>query len=229
MPQSGCLPMFSPDFGQGATLVRRGNVLRATPESPRMFESDFVDLFSRTHWAVVPILFVPPSVAMLWWGVAKAGVGILTSAGLFVAGFLAWTLSEYWLHRTFFHWQPPGKWGERMHFLVHGVHHTWPKDKYRLVMPPAVSITLFFVFLGIWWAVFGERYVWPWHAGYVIGYVFYDVTHYYIHHNNPKTAYGRRLKKNHMLHHFKDPDSRYCVSNLIWDRVFGTVGDRVVR
>ena len=45
-----------------------------------MFESDFVDLFSRTHWAVVPILFVPPSVAMLWWGVAKAGVGILTSA-----------------------------------------------------------------------------------------------------------------------------------------------------
>ena len=25
-------------------------LMRATPESPRMFESDFIDLFSRTPW-----------------------------------------------------------------------------------------------------------------------------------------------------------------------------------
>ena len=204
-------------------------MLRATPDSPRMFESDVVDFFSRTHPAVVPALFVPVSLGMLAYGILSRGVSVGVSLGLAALGFVAWTLVEYWLHRTFFHWQPPGEWGERLHFLVHGVHHTWPKDKYRLVMPPAVSVTLYFVFLGVFYPLFGDQYVWSWHAGFVLGYVFYDVTHYYLHHHNPKSAYGIRLKKNHMLHHFKDHDSRYCVSNMVWDRVFGTVGERKVR
>jgi sterol desaturase/sphingolipid hydroxylase (fatty acid hydroxylase superfamily) len=199
---------------------------RATPDSPRMFESDFVDFFSRTHPAVVPLLFVPTTVALLWYGIAHAHVSLLASAALFAGGFAIWTLIEYWLHRTFFHWIPNDGWGERMHFLVHGVHHKWPKDKYRLVMPPAVSISLFFVFLAVFYPLLGERLVWPFQAGFVLGYMTYDLTHYYIHHFNPKTKVGLRLKKHHMLHHFKDPDSRFGVSSVVWDAVFGTRGLR---
>jgi len=199
-------------------------MLRATPESPRMFQSDFVDFFSRTHPAVVPLMFLPATAWLLYHGVNDAGVTLLASAALFAGGFTVWTLTEYWLHRLFFHWQPQFRGGQRLHFLVHGVHHTWPKDKYRLVMPPAVSITLFFLFLGIFWLLLGERLVWPFHAGFVIGYMSYDLTHYYIHHFNPRSEYGRRLKKNHMLHHFKDNSSRFGVSNMVWDRVFGTTG-----
>ena len=190
-----------------------------------MFESDVVDLFSRTHWAIVPILFVPGGVVLFAMSIQR-GVGWLTTLGLAAAGFVLWTLAEYWLHRLFFHWQPPGKWGERMHFLVHGVHHKWPRDKYRLVMPPAVSISLYFIFLGIWYVVLGNRWVWGFESGFVAGYMFYDLTHYYIHHVNPTTEYGRRLKKNHMLHHFKDHGSRFAVSNIVWDKIFGTVGSR---
>lgn len=171
---------------------------------------------------VVPILFVPGALISYGLSVAYAGVGWLVSLALALAGFVAWTLSEYWLHRLFFHWHPPGKWGERLHFLVHGVHHTWPRDKYRLVMPPAVSISLYFIFLGLFYVTIGPRYSWGIHAGFVVGYMFYDLTHYYLHHYNPKSAYGLRLKKNHMLHHFKDHSSRYGVSNMVWDRVFGT-------
>ena len=197
-------------------------MMRATEQSPRMFESDFVDFFSRTHPMVVPVLFVPASLALLWHSVARANVPLVASLALAVAGFVAWTLTEYWLHRLFFHWQPGGKWGERMHFLVHGVHHKWPRDKYRLVMPPAVSISLFFVFLGLFYVLFGVRYMWAFHAGFVVGYMLYDLTHYYIHHFSPKSDYGRRLKKHHMLHHFKSHDSRFGVSNMVWDRVFHT-------
>ncbi len=171
---------------------------------------------------VVPILFVPGALISYGVSVAYAGVGWLASFGLAVAGFIAWTLSEYWLHRLFFHWHAPGKWGERLHFLVHGVHHTWPRDKYRLVMPPAVSISLYFIFLALFYATIGPRYSWGVHAGFVVGYMFYDLTHYYLHHYNPKSAYGLRLKKNHMLHHFKDHSRRFGVSNMVWDRVFGT-------
>ena len=197
-------------------------MMRATEQSPRMFESDFVDFFSRTHPMVVPVLFVPASLALLWHSVTRANVPLLSSLGLAGLGFVAWTLTEYWLHRLFFHWQPGGRWGERMHFLVHGVHHKWPRDKYRLVMPPAVSISLFFLFLGLFYVLFGVRYMWAFHAGFVVGYMVYDLTHYYIHHFSPKSDYGRRLKKHHMLHHFKSHDSRFGVSNMVWDRVFHT-------
>ncbi len=196
--------------------------MRATPESPRMFESDFVDFFSRTHPAVVPALFVPASAGLLWYAIARVGIGAAPASLAFVGGVLIWSLSEYWLHRLFFHWEPKFPGGERLHFLVHGVHHKWPKDKYRLVMPPAVSISLFFVFLGIWYGVFGSRWVWPIHAGFVFGYMLYDMTHYYVHHFAPKSQYGRDLKKHHMLHHFKDPTRRFGVSSALWDWVFGT-------
>jgi sterol desaturase/sphingolipid hydroxylase (fatty acid hydroxylase superfamily) len=191
-----------------------------------MFESDFIDLFSRTHWSVVPIMWVPVSLLMLGYSAFRTPTGVLFTLALAALGFVSWTLTEYWLHRLFFHWQPPGKFGERMHFLVHGVHHQWPKDKYRLVMPPAVSIALYFVFLAVFFPLFGPELVWSFHAGFVLGYVFYDCTHYWLHHYNPKSKYWIRLKKNHMLHHFEDHDSRFCVSNMVWDKVFGTVGQR---
>jgi sterol desaturase/sphingolipid hydroxylase (fatty acid hydroxylase superfamily) len=198
--------------------------MRATPESPRMFESDFIDLFSRTPWTIVPILFVPGAAFLFWGGLHYTDLGVLAMLGLTLGGFAFWTFSEYWLHRLFFHWEPGGKWGERMHFLVHGVHHKWPKDKYRLVMPPAVSISLYFIFGTLFYYTLGPRLTWGVHCGYVIGYMFYDITHYYIHHFNPKSAYGLRLKKNHMLHHFKSHDERFGVSNMVWDKVFGTTG-----
>jgi sterol desaturase/sphingolipid hydroxylase (fatty acid hydroxylase superfamily) len=199
-------------------------MIGATPDSPRMFESDFLDFFSRTHPVIVPLLFVPAAAALMHHSIARAGVGFLSSTGLFACGVITWSLSEYWLHRLFFHWQPGGRWGQRLHFLVHGVHHMWPRDKYRLVMPPAVSISLFFTFLGLFYGLLGARLTWAFHAGFVIGYMTYDMTHYYIHHYNPRSEYGRRLKKHHMLHHFKDPTKRFGVSNMVWDVVFGTKG-----
>jgi len=189
-----------------------------------MFESDFIDLFSRTHPMIVPLLFVPGAAFGFVRNMTHGGQGFLVTLALFAGGFLAWTLAEYWLHRLFFHWTPPGRWGERMHFLVHGVHHKWPKDKYRLVMPPAVSIALYFIFGALFYVTLGPRLTWGVHCGYVIGYMFYDITHYYIHHFNPKSAYGLRLKKNHMLHHFKTHNERFGVSNMVWDKVFGTTG-----
>lgn len=199
-------------------------MLKETPDSPRMFESDLVDFFSRTHPAVVPILFVPAALYLSWYSVAHAGVGVLTTFLLVLGGIATWSLMEYWLHRTFFHWIPKLPWGDRMHFLVHGVHHNWPKDKYRLVMPPAVSITVFWIFFATDTLLLGRTYNWAFQAGLTIGYMTYDLTHYYIHHFNPKSRYGLALKKHHMLHHFKDSTRRFGVSSRFWDYVFGTAG-----
>jgi len=195
----------------------------AGPDSPRMFQNDFLDALSRVHWACVPLLFVPAVIWLSWTSFQKSDLGVGGFVGLFFAGVVIWTLTEYWLHRTFFHWIPDTSWGPKMHFLVHGVHHEWPHDKYRLVMPPSVSIPLFFLFLGLWLVVFREK-GWAVHAGFVTGYMIYDLTHYYVHHGRPKIRLLRKLQGHHMSHHFNKryQDKRFGVSSPLWDYVFGT-------
>lgn len=195
---------------------------KPSPTSPPMFENPFLDRFSRIH-PYCPLAFIPASGVLLWYGMAHAGIGAMASLGLAAGGFVVWTLTEYWLHRTFFHWIPDTAWGTRMHFLVHGVHHEWPGDRYRLVMPPAVSTTLFVAFLGLFWLLMGAA-AWPFHAGFALGYVGYDMTHYYIHHHHPQQAWLRDLRRHHLMHHA--PKSRhggkFGVSTTLWDHVFRT-------
>src|SRR5919108_5550031 len=81
--------------------MSRSEVLRA---SPRMFESDLLERLSRVHPAVPPILFGPAIVFMLVEGVIR-GSGWVTAAWL-AGGYLFWTLTEYWLHRIVFHFEP---------------------------------------------------------------------------------------------------------------------------
>lgn len=196
-------------------------------ESPPMFESEFIDRFSRTHWAAVPMLYVPAIAAMLRLSVARSGLSALGVAlGVALAGVLAWSLTEYWLHRTLFHWQPGGAFGERFHFILHGVHHKWPRDRYRLVMPLAVSISLFWLFLGLWRLLF-PSHAFAFHAGFVGGYVFYDLSHYYMHHGRPTSEWMKQLRKHHMVHHSPNlaDEKKFGVSTTLWDHVFGTYAE----
>lgn len=194
-----------------------------SPDSPRIFDSDLLDGLSRTPWVVVPVLYLPASAVLGWYALTHAGTGPVAAVGLALAGWLTWTFVEYWLHRTLFHWVPGANWGETMHFFLHGVHHEWPHDKYRLVMPPAVSALLFFLFLFLWTTLLGDA-GWAFHAGFVLGYTFYDVIHYHVHHRRAGLRWLQRLKKHHVSHHFVDDYSelRYGVSTRLWDRVFGT-------
>jgi sterol desaturase/sphingolipid hydroxylase (fatty acid hydroxylase superfamily) len=187
-----------------------------------MFESDFVDGFSRIPWYVVPILYLPVSLGLLIWGVAGVGLPALAALGAFAAGWFAWTFSEYWFHRTVFHWVPGTAWGPRMHFILHGVHHEWHWDAFRLVMPPAVSLILLAIHWALFQALLGPAWMFPVLGGYVFGYMVYDCTHYAIHHVKPRTRVGRRLRAHHMNHHHNDPERRFGVSNTLWDHVFRT-------
>ncbi len=202
-------------------------MMRASEQSPRMFQSDFIDLFSRTPWWTVPLLWVPGTVAFFVLGLVQ-GVAALPSVGLWIAGYVLWGLTEYALHRTAFHWVPKASWGERYHFFVHGVHHQWHWDKYRLVMPPAVSLTLCVVFMALFRAVFGPVLMWPLFSGFVFGYCVYDCMHYAQHHSRIRWKWFMKLKAHHMSHHHnkKYQELRFGVSSMFWDRVFGTLEPR---
>ena len=204
--------------------MTRTEVLKA---SPPMFESRWLDACSRVHPSVPVILFAPAIAILLTLGVERVGtVGALAWA---VGGYFFWTLTEYWMHRIVFHFEPEEGIGARLHWIIHGVHHDHPNDRMRLVMPPSVSVPLAILFYLLFLFVLGGTIAPAFGAGFLAGYLIYDMTHYHVHHHTPRTRAGRRLREAHMRHHFQDDTRGFGVSAPWWDHVFGTAPKRAAR
>jgi 4-hydroxysphinganine ceramide fatty acyl 2-hydroxylase len=208
---------------------------------------NFLEPLSMTPWWVVPMVWLP----LVAYGTYLASEGFddygsLTVSWLF--GLFLWTLVEYILHRFLFHldqyvthqrsvslprtksylltfrrYLPDNRVGLTLHFLLHGIHHYLPMDKYRLVMPP----TLFVVLATPFWKLAHTLFYWNWHlataiyCGGIFGYVMYDMTHYFLHHQNLPLWY-KGLKKYHLAHHFLDYELGFGVTSAFWDRIFNT-------
>jgi sterol desaturase/sphingolipid hydroxylase (fatty acid hydroxylase superfamily) len=188
-----------------------------------MFESDFLERFSRIHPATVFTVWIPVTAFFLGRAVLRHDLALLTIAGAFAGGVFTWTLAEYVLHRWVFHWTNDTPWGKRIHFLLHGVHHDFPNDKDRLVMPLLTSVPLAVLFYTLFHVTLGHSLGDPFFAGFTLGYMFYDGTHYFVHHFAPKSRWGKLLRRHHMTHHFADHDGGFGVSSPLWDYVFQTL------
>jgi 4-hydroxysphinganine ceramide fatty acyl 2-hydroxylase len=195
-------------------------------ETVRMFKSDFMEALSRVHPAVPLIIYVPVIAFFMYVSIAVYEFTFITIFTLIVLGIIVWSLAEYTLHRFIFHFEPKSKFGERLHFIFHGVHHDYPSDSRRLVMPPSVSIPLAVLFYFLFKSILGSDLVAPFFVGFVTGYIFYDMTHYAVHHFNIKNKFWLVLKKHHMRHHFQDAKKGYGVSSPVWDDVMRTNFDK---
>ncbi|MFL5826196.1 MAG: sterol desaturase family protein [Thermoleophilaceae bacterium] len=204
--------------------MSRAELLRA---SPPMFESKLLDRLSRVHPAVPVIIFAPA--ITVFFVIAALHISALPVIGYAALGYLIWSLSEYWIHRIIFHFEPQDGIGARLHWIIHGVHHDHPNDPLRLVMPPSVSVPLSTGFFFAFWGVFGLPIAWAVAAGFFLGYLAYDMTHYHLHHHTSRTRMGRYLRELHMRHHFQDHTRGYGISAPYWDKVFGTWLDRKKR
>lgn len=216
----------------------------------RVFKSDFLEAFTHVHWVSVPLLWVPVVLACLALAIAghlgtlSAGsaLGTVTEANTgsapaafpwyipiaFLVGLVLWTLAEYNVHRFVFHLRPRAPWQARMVYLAHGIHHHQPHCKTRLVLPPAVSVPMAAIFFGFFYLVItillgAEQWLLPVFAGFLTGYIVYDLIHYATHHAPVKARAWKYLKKHHMYHHFKTPNARFGVSSPLWDYVYGTL------
>ena len=198
--------------------ARRTELLKA---SPRMFDSDLLDMLSRVHPAVPVVIFLPAIAILFAYGIER--VGFVPSLGYALGGYILWTLAEYWIHRVIFHFEPEDGIGARLHWMIHGVHHDHPNDPLRLVMPPAASLPLATLFVVGFVLVLGTPHAWPFAGGFLAGYLIYDMIHFALHHHRPKTRFGRWLRELHMRHHFQDDERGFGISAPYWDRVFGTM------
>lgn len=190
-------------------------------ESVRLFQNSFLEYFSHIHPATPAVVYIPISAVMTYFGLQRTSAGNFIL--LFLLGLVLWTLFEYVMHRFVFHYNPKTEFGKKVHFLAHGVHHDYPRDATRLVMPLLISIPLAILHYFAFNFIFGDNYFLAVFSGYLIGYVLYDTVHFATHHWKMTSPLGKFLKEYHLKHHYIDPDTAYGVSNPMWDYVFFTV------
>jgi sterol desaturase/sphingolipid hydroxylase (fatty acid hydroxylase superfamily) len=198
------------------------NFISNKDETVRMFENNFLEACSKVHFTVPLYVYIPVILAFLYLGIFIFNIEFMKLISLIVLGIIVWSLAEYLLHRFVFHYVPDSKFGQRLHFIFHGVHHDYPSDSRRLVMPPSASLPLAVIFYFLFYLIVGKIYVAPFMAGFLTGYLFYDITHYAIHHFNMYNKFWLAIKNHHMKHHYQDPAKGFGVSSPLWDKIIGT-------
>ncbi len=99
--------------------------------SPPLFASSFLELFSKTTWWFIPIFWAP--IIMYCMNKCLKQQSVETLMVLYPMGIFLWTFIEYALHRFLFHiddLMPDHTAAFTLHFLLHGIHHYVPMDRY---------------------------------------------------------------------------------------------------
>ena len=180
-------PLFSQVWNSGWSkkyYLENVHNARHAKFSPRIFENPYMDLLSKTPWYVIPIFWTP--IITLFFRVCISQYGWWSAIGCFPIGLFLWTVIEYTLHRFLFHVDdrlPDNRVCITLHFLLHGIHHFLPMDRYhelirlRLVMPPALGLILAtpFIYLGL--SVFPYGISHGIIGGVLFGFMMYDQLH----------------------------------------------------
>ena len=204
----------------GPIVVLVADWSRPQPGHGPMFDRGLLERLSCAHPRWLVALYGSLSLVLLWQGWA-AGLSTSSMALRYLGGLLVWTLVEYIAHRVSFHHPPTTTRQVAYGYLVHGVHHAYPDDSRRWVMPLTVTIPIAAALVALVWLSAGAT-GFPALAGFLHGYLTYDLLHYFIHRGRMPTRLGRYLRQYHMQHHYAAPDRHFGVSSPLWDVVFRT-------
>jgi hypothetical protein len=151
----------------------------------------------------------------------------------FLAGAVAWTISEYALHR----------------FVGHGPRRTPPRGLLRFVSPAAfaaefnrehiahhadptyfapasrkalASAAAIGAFSAAGSLLVGPRRAFSFALGFGAAYVAYEVLHRRVHTHPARGPLGRWRRRHHLHHHHGSPKVNHGVTSPFWDRIFST-------
>jgi len=213
------------------TPAQRKALAAARPDSPwpgsfPIFARPWLEAQTHIRWQHV----------LLVWGTVVLVLGALgaqltprtaVAVVAWLGGLVLWTLVEYALHRFLFHRPPRTPLGRRVHFLAHGIHHKDPWDPTRLVFPLLAGFAIAVVLQVLLLVALPPGPALLAMSGLLVGYLGYDLGHFAWHHGRWRAPWFRYLKRYHLAHHFRDQNSRYGVSQPLWDLVFRSGDPRV--
>ena len=155
------------------------------------------------------------------------GATPLRVAGGFGAGYLCWTLFEYIFHRWMLH-NRATRFMKRIFWeALHKEHHllrTMEDDDHHGIHP-VISMPVVLPVLAL--SALGGSFGLAMGAGWALGYLAYEATHWVFHGFEPGTGllrvpYVKWLQDMHEVHHLVDARRNYGFVTMFWDRVFQT-------
>jgi 4-hydroxysphinganine ceramide fatty acyl 2-hydroxylase len=179
---------------------------------------------------VIPAFFRHGSNAVLVAGIAIVAVAFAVKALSFswmgaLIGALVFFTSEYTTHRFLFHAKPSKiGWLLVLQHRLHYDHHIDPPKLDLLFLPVwftvPVTVLYFFVYFAI---TRNTGLAASLMFGSLVALTYYEWVHYVAHIPfNPKTPFGKYIKKYHLWHHYKNEHLWYGVTNPSMDLVMGT-------
>lgn len=177
----------------------------------RIFQQNWLEALTLTPFSVFFTVWCVALAAVFWFAGMHAE-SLPSLLGWSALGFVAWFPLEYLAHRFPFHWASDAPAVKKFVYIIHGNHHLQPNHPLRTLMPFSVTapIALLLGYLAIHWLGMARGSgVW---AGFLLGYVYYDVVHYACHNWPMKRGFGRWVRRHHLLHHYGDEDTNYQIS-----------------
>jgi sterol desaturase/sphingolipid hydroxylase (fatty acid hydroxylase superfamily) len=178
-----------------------------------LFKYKWLEVFTKTN----------PLIHLVTYGLAAAiflylnELDVQTTTWLFLLGAFAWTFVEYIIHRFLFHIKE-----SNFQYVIHGVHHEYPRDKERLMMPPLPGAVLVLTFYAFWYVLLRD-FAPAFMSGFIIGYMLYTFIHYMVHAFKPVKPIKFFWAHHHKHHNPMYENKAFGVSTDLWDRVFGTM------
>ena len=143
----------------------------------------------------------------------------------FIIGMGTYASSEYLVHRFLFHMKTPTnpfllKTIKRLHFD----HHVDPNNLKLLFLPLWFSLPNFFIASIIFYLItVNLQLTISFLAGIMVYFLYYEWKHFVAHKPiQPRTEMGRKIKKAHLWHHFKNENYWFGVTHTSIDKTFGT-------
>lgn len=191
-------------------------------EPVRLFKNSILERLTLLSFNVFLSVWLPLLVLSLAYGAWKSA-SVIVFVLYAVMGFLIWFPTEYLLHRFLFHLQARYAPVQSLVYLLHGNHHEQPNHPLRNLMPLSVTLPLALLIWAGCAFFIGQGRGGSLAAGFFCGYVFYDVIHYSCHQFPMRGPLLRRLKINHINHHYRDHDTNYGITSICIDRACHTL------
>lgn len=189
--------------------------------SGTLFQNPALEVLTKAPAWIAYTYYLGVAIALLIVNVVVYPLEIEKVALLFVSGVLSFSLIEYLAHRFGYHFDAKSDRSKKFIYTIHGIHHDYPTDKERLIMPPVPWTVLASFLLGVFYLFF-QLNCFAYMSGIIIGYLSYIYVHFQVH--VPDTPrFIRGMKKHHNYHHYKNETLAFGVSSTLWDHVFGTM------
>jgi 4-hydroxysphinganine ceramide fatty acyl 2-hydroxylase len=135
---------------------------------------------------------------------------------------------EYFSHQYFLHFPMP-KNREKFKFLfnfldnIHYIHHRDPKNVDYIFAQAWLTLPVLVMDVSIAYLITGSLEMTLVIITFMMFYyLLYEWTHFLAHSNyNPKNRYSSYMKKYHLLHHYKNENYWYGITNPLGDIIFG--------